>query len=86
MEESWETPPLQNHRTPTGVHHDLGCHGRKPDAWSSSAGNVCPLGLCSPSCGHQPRPSLCKLSTWFSAADMVIQSHTSCLALVSIKN
>lgn len=87
MDKSWETPPpLQHHRTSMGVRPELGCRGRKPDARASSAGNVCPPGPCTPSRGHQPRLSLCKLSTRFSAADTVIQSHTGRLALVSIKN
>lgn len=86
MEESWESPRFGIPERQRGVCHDLGCSGREPDAWSSSAGNVCLPGPHRPSRRHQPRLSLCKLSTWFSAADTVIQSHTSRLALVSIKN
>lgn len=76
MEESWETPPTS-----------------APLWWFTTTWGTVATGpitglalLCSPSADTNPGFLFVNLALGFSAANMVTQSHTGHVALVSIKN
>ena len=86
MEESWETPYFSITEHQRGFAPTWGAAAVSPTAGLALRETPARRGRAAPRAGTSPSFSLRKLSARFSAADTVVQSHTSRLALVSIKN